>query len=474
VKGPQQTKSPLLLGYNICLMSVVDSSFILFTGINAVIVGWEWKNRIERRGKRRRQDNDDEHDANKQNDRHDHSVADRPKLLDDVQVDLPSHLQRELYKDRRRKESVPRLARKSPLYDNYRMFGPDGRTLLCTTSAKKARWYVRKGLAEWWQRIDGGGGGGDDDKTIHARDSDTTTTTTSIRLLFTPKNEKRQEGQEKEVSDVFTKLHDDDNDENHDTISFRRTRKDNICVVCGASDGLMKYYVVPHSYRRKLPQRYKSHHSHDIVLLCVPCHVIADRDGRVPFEKDIERLYRTGRYHTKHETHRAMLQDPTLRLVKSSARALLWHRDKLPTTKQERCEETILMHVLQRRKQQPETIVSVHDITDELLHELAHMETDRPNQYYISTSDLVTQQRLMKSSSTTPQIMENKELSKDTNDDRKVSSSSSSDIDMDIGMDDHAIEEFVRQWRRLFIDTLQPQFLPIGWSIDNPVTNDDG
>ena len=33
------------------------------------------------------------------------------------------------------------------------------------------------------------------------------------------------------------------------------------------------------------------------------------------------------------------------------------------------------------------------------------------------------------------------------------------------------IEEFIKEWRHQFVDTLQPRFLPEGWSIDAPVTS---
>ena len=34
-------------------------------------------------------------------------------------------------------------------------------------------------------------------------------------------------------------------------------------------------------------------------------------------------------------------------------------------------------------------------------------------------------------------------------------------------LDDHEkIVEFVRMWRQHFVDTMKPQFMPLGWSID--------
>mmetsp|Transcript_23405 Transcript_23405/g.55463 ORF Transcript_23405/g.55463 Transcript_23405/m.55463 type:complete len:470 (-) Transcript_23405:31-1440(-) len=401
--------------------------------------------------------------------------------------DLPTHLQRELYKDQRRKQSIPRLARKSPLYDNYRMYGPDGTTLLCTTSAKKARWYVRKNLAEWWQlpTIIGNKNDSNGDKTIQtaASESDVspTNSTKSIRLLFVPKNQKclDDDGDDDKGTAVMDKENmDNGNDQDkhkHDDV-LRRSHKDNICVVCGTTEGLVKHYVMPHCYRRKMPTRFKSHHSHDIVLLCVPCHTNADRGGRVPFEKELDRLYRKGEYHKRNETHRAMISDQGLKSIQSRARALLWHSDKIPIVKRRQYEETIQGYIMTQKEQQKategiaeeegnsrsdevrETDTDLSLSTNEqLLSELANMETDRPNPYFVSTPDLIVRERL-----TTVKVSTNNEMSVPLGLQQQQGN-----------LDDTAIEEFVREWRRLFIDTLQPQYLPKGWSINSSVSNDD-
>eukprot|EP00747_Dinoflagellata_sp_TGD_P051077 gnl/TRDRNA2_/TRDRNA2_147143_c0_seq2.p1 gnl/TRDRNA2_/TRDRNA2_147143_c0~~gnl/TRDRNA2_/TRDRNA2_147143_c0_seq2.p1 ORF type:complete len:303 (+),score=37.18 gnl/TRDRNA2_/TRDRNA2_147143_c0_seq2:122-1030(+) len=51
----------------------------------------------------------------------------------------------------------------------------------------------------------------------------------------------------------------------------------NCCVGCGTGDRLVRFYVVPHSFRRLLPQHLKEHESHDIVLLCVRCFTVASQ-----------------------------------------------------------------------------------------------------------------------------------------------------------------------------------------------------
>jgi hypothetical protein len=38
--------------------------------------------------------------------------------------------------------------------------------------------------------------------------------------------------------------------------------------------GYLRHSIVPHTYRRHFPLRFKSHLSHDIVLLCLKCHQV--------------------------------------------------------------------------------------------------------------------------------------------------------------------------------------------------------
>ena len=53
--------------------------------------------------------------------------------------------------------------------------------------------------------------------------------------------------------------------------------KENKCVSCGEDGHYLRYRVVPACYRRNFPVQWKSHRSHDIVLLCVDCHHVAHR-----------------------------------------------------------------------------------------------------------------------------------------------------------------------------------------------------
>eukprot|EP01012_Entosiphon_sulcatum_P043257 TRINITY_DN574_c0_g1_i3.p1 TRINITY_DN574_c0_g1~~TRINITY_DN574_c0_g1_i3.p1 ORF type:complete len:302 (-),score=49.07 TRINITY_DN574_c0_g1_i3:23-928(-) len=105
---------------------------------------------------------------------------------------------------------------------------PDGRRL-STCDAKKAQWYIDRGLAE---QID-----------EH-----------NIRLNFEPAVEVEEEGED-----------------------FRTSIREPRCVICGADDGLVKHHILPPCYVRELGlDRRRYFFSHDMMLLCHRCKVRCD------------------------------------------------------------------------------------------------------------------------------------------------------------------------------------------------------
>lgn len=120
-------------------------------------------------------------------------------------------------------------SRATPLYDAWLMHAPDG-TSMCRLSRARAEWYISRGLA---RRAEDG--------------------TNAITLLFTP------------------------NGLGNAQEPWLLAPKANACVGCGvaqeaAAEGLMRWSVVPPSFRSLLPEEHKSRDSHDIVLVCLACH----------------------------------------------------------------------------------------------------------------------------------------------------------------------------------------------------------
>ena len=96
---------------------------------------------------------------------------------------------------------IPKLIMKKTMYDNVRMYNPNG-ACMCTISAKKARWYLKKGLAV--------------EHNVEGKEG--------VKLKFAP-------NKSSEAKTVAEKV-------------YEAREKSNTCVVCASSSqGYMKHYV---------------------------------------------------------------------------------------------------------------------------------------------------------------------------------------------------------------------------------------
>ncbi len=117
------------------------------------------------------------------------------------------------------------------LYGNCSVVHPDG-SLMFRCSEERINWYLDRNLAKVIS---------DDGKTI--------------QLSFMPKGR------------------------GHDLDPFYLSKKDNHCVVCGEKEDLTRHHVVPRCYRRYFPDRIKNRNSHDVLLVCIPCHEEYEREA---------------------------------------------------------------------------------------------------------------------------------------------------------------------------------------------------
>ena len=185
---------------------------------------------------------------------------------------LPPHLLRERIKEKRRKSMAALLSMKSPLYDNINMNDPQGQ-LICKISSSKAKWYISKELADW---VEGGDGNND-----------------CIQLRFQPKVPS-----------------------NRSTEVYLKSDKENACVSCGATKNIFRHHIVPFAYRSLLPEKYKSHMSHDIVILCSYCRLDCEKQTRLRIKEFEEKSAPPEGYEPKYHN------DQELYKVRSAALAL--------------------------------------------------------------------------------------------------------------------------------------------------------
>ncbi|XP_052101833.1 exonuclease 3'-5' domain-containing protein 2-like isoform X1 [Mytilus californianus] len=261
------------------------------------------------------------------------------------------------------KETRAYVLRQRPLYYNCYLLAPDGESL-CTCDVKKAEWYIEKGLAD---KVN------DDPFTV--------------QLRFEPA------GRPTSKDDYYLQ------------------EKENICVVCGSKDSYVRKQVVPKEYRRYFPPSLKDHASHDILLLCMSCHVRStqyDTTLRYQLAEECNAPIDMG-------SGTKQLSDHDLQKVRSAARALLNPKAKIPESRKMELKKTL------------EDFYGILDFSPEILAQAAEIEYRVDNRDYIPHGKLVV---------------------------RSIKKS-------------EGLYQFQKRWRQHFVNTMKPQYLPTNWSIDH-------
>ncbi|XP_037076993.1 exonuclease 3'-5' domain-containing protein 2-like [Pollicipes pollicipes] len=255
--------------------------------------------------------------------------------------------------------------RKTQLYDNARLVAPDDQPLSVVENTK-ARWYVQKGLGDVIQ----------EEPLV-------------VKLRFEPAGRPQLEGEH-----------------GH----YYLQEKDNCCVKCGASDGYVKKNIVPQEYRKHFPEIMKSHQSHDVLLMCLPCHQQSNcLDLALRHQLALECGAPIGT-----ETDVKVREDKDLRRVKSAGRALLKNRDKLPLERAAELEQVICGYY------------GVEDVTDGVLQRAVDVKTNRLNDEYVPHGEAVYRHFCK------------------------------------LGL-----VQLERRWRQHFLDSMRPAHLPRLWSVDH-------
>lgn len=175
------------------------------------------------------------------------------------------------------------------------------------------------------------------------------------------------------------------------------------------------FLIEQYACRSLLPDKFKMHMAHDIVILCPDCQLECKKwsTERVKF---LENQYRVDpKTAIEHFTNKKLYK------VRSVSLALLKFRGKLPADNIAEYEAKVREHF----QLSPE-----EEITDEILKEGTKINCDIPNPKFIPPSEIIVKAMC-------------------TNDEET--------------------RAFVRAWRKHFLETMEPQYLPMGWSVESPV-----
>lgn len=211
---------------------------------------------------------------------------------------------------------------------------------------------------------------------------------------------------------------------------FGKSIREAICVVSGVEDDLQRHHIVPYCYRTYFPEKYKSKNHHDVVL--------------INHEK-----------HSKYEQQATIYKDVIAEMydVKTINEFNLKYTSKLREVGR---NKSILLNTIH-------SIFKTHNrMSVGVRYEKLQIISDGTgipfevvyNYNYIQLYKLFI---LIKE-----EHDENMHQYKVVN--RKIYDHGYHVVQKLIS--EERIEEFVKLWRRHFIEIMQPKFMPLGWSID--------
>eukprot|EP00584_Thalassiosira_punctigera_P003599 CAMPEP_0172533736 /NCGR_PEP_ID=MMETSP1067-20121228/6333_1 /TAXON_ID=265564 ORGANISM="Thalassiosira punctigera, Strain Tpunct2005C2" /NCGR_SAMPLE_ID=MMETSP1067 /ASSEMBLY_ACC=CAM_ASM_000444 /LENGTH=409 /DNA_ID=CAMNT_0013318411 /DNA_START=154 /DNA_END=1383 /DNA_ORIENTATION=+ len=364
---------------------------------------------IQTRRRRRKQNNDDGSNTNPSTD----DEASFYKQLGVSEENLPTHIKREIAKERKRKAKVELISMKTPMYDNVYMLDSN-REPMCTISMKKAKWYIKKGIAEWSSFKD-------------HRDG------SAIRLENGDAINVDNEEEELEVYPTALRaqrvqaLRPEGDDERKPLPAQRKAER-----LRGVRErrvphpALHRPLLVPDAPPRAVQDAHVARHRHNVSRLSPPLREAEegedDEDG-----KDIRMKLGAGALDIS-----PVIDDPHLHHIRSCAIALVKWKDKMPAEKVESHSKTVREHlasVCKWEDQREALLNGKEELNKAQLQKACGVNYRVKNPNFVEGAELVV--RSLKDAKST--------------------------------------EEFIVGWRKHFVATVNPQHMPTGWRVDNPV-----
>jgi hypothetical protein len=182
--------------------------------------------------------------------------------------------------------------------------------------------------------------------------------------------------------------------------------KPNICVACGTPDDLTRHHIVPYSFIRYMKVEYKVDVMKDIYPLCRSCHEDYERKSLVKRE-ELAARYGVPMHGI------GPVEMKRVRIAMSAASALVKHSKKIPESRR-----TELLQIVSE-------FVGKEHVTEEDLREVSHHKICDRDDY------------------------------------RKMSQWVAEHI--------NSYDEFAKEWREHFVESMKPRHMPEEWKIDRKV-----
>jgi hypothetical protein len=191
--------------------------------------------------------------------------------------------------------------------------------------------------------------------------------------------------------------------------SYALSEKQNKCVVCGTEIDLTRHHIVPYTYRKHFPEDIKSHNSHDVVPICFQHHKEYEENYAIQLKRELAKKYKAPL-----ETETKVRTD--LSLVVKYSKLLMDKPCDLPYS---------------RKKQIIKTIRDYHGIVGKLRQVILTYA-------YVDLSKSKTENH--------GKTVVNKQIK------------------------NKSLQSFVEMWRKHFIKSTNPLFMPKYWSLKRKIT----
>lgn len=206
---------------------------------------------------------------------------------------------------------------------------------------------------------------------------------------------------------------------------FGKTPRINKCVVCGEEIGLQRHHVVPYHYRKFMPLRYKSRNHHDVVLICRKHHEEYEQIAKfhknwIAMEFQVESIEEMNAKQINYMVDNLKDQFKAIKVLDT----LLNRYNVIPIERVEWiCNELEILLGVKVIDMNFDQIEDLHDRTDKLIN--------------TKKNELMNVENFFHGKAVIAKLK-----------------------------DDEAFEVFIKGWRVHFIESMKPEHMPFGWSVD--------
>lgn len=215
-----------------------------------------------------------------------------------------------------------------------------------------------------------------------------------------------------------------------DNEEFGRSIREARCVVTGIEDGLQRHHIVPYCYRSYFPEQFKSKNHHDVVLINHEIHSLYEQSANI-FKDEIARIFHVktiGEYNIDYTNKLREIGKPNSVILNAIHSIFKTYG---------RISQEMLMEKLQN-------VSKLTGISFETLSQLNYIQLYK---LYL----------LFK-------VQHDKEIY-DFKEEYRMQYDHGYHVVKQLDTEEK-IENFVKLWRNHFIETMQPKFMPNGWSVD--------